>query len=383
MSLWDDVRNANLLESFDPRERQLKDLAIAELGVSTRAADAAATALKRGRFTRDFFVLKTTVAAANRTLQRSELDVSQFGKPHLGTRSSDHPSSSQDGIILALQRNAFGVREPEKPGLQIIPFPYGTVSLINLALDPTARPEDKSDCFNFLIPRATFDQLADDHGADRIVELAVRPGVAASDPIALHLLNCLMPAIDRHDGVNDHFVDHVATAFNIHFARVYGSMHFPRPFVSGGLAPWQLRLVREAVNANLEEQLSVERIARECKLSVNYFAKAFTRSIGVAPHRWLMQRRVDVAKDLMLTTDCSLVEISLKCGFSDQSHFTRVFTKATGETPGRWRQIQLNWSATSAFFDTDVKRDDRNERCSYVQGSPARMIEVIEGCGQV
>jgi AraC-like DNA-binding protein len=96
-----------------------------------------------------------------------------------------------------------------------------------------------------------------------------------------------------------------------------------------------------------------------------------------------MQRRVDVAKDLMLTTDYSLVEISLKCGFSDQSHFTRVFTKATGETPGRWRQIQLNWSATSAFFDTDVERDDRNERCSYVQGSPARMIEVIEGCGQV
>jgi AraC-like DNA-binding protein len=55
-----------------------------------------------------------------------------------------------------------------------------------------------------------------------------------------------------------------------------------------------------------------------------------------------MQRRVDVAKDLMLTTDSSLVEISLKCGFSDQSHFTRVFAKATGETPGRWRQIQLN-----------------------------------------
>src|ERR1700675_51860 len=104
LSHWDDVRNIKLLESFDPRERQLKDLAIAEPGVSTRAADAAATALKRGRCTRDFFVLKTTVAAANRTLQRSEFDVSQFGKPHLGT-----PSSSQDGIILALQRNAFEV----------------------------------------------------------------------------------------------------------------------------------------------------------------------------------------------------------------------------------------------------------------------------------
>jgi AraC family transcriptional regulator len=342
MSLWDDVRNANLLESFDPRERQLKDLAIAELGVSTRAADAAATALKRGRFTRDFFVLKTTVAAANRTLQRSGLDVSQFGKPHLDARSSDHPSSSQDGIILALQRNACGVPEPEKPRLQIVPFPHGTVSLVNLALDPTADPKDMSDCFNFLIPRATFDQLADDHGADRIAELAVRPGIAANDPIVLHLGNCLMPAIERYDATNDQFVDRITTALNIHFARVYGGMNFLRPLVSGGLAPWQLRLVRDTINAHLEEGLSLEQLAHECKLSVTHFAKAFARSTGISPHRWLMQRRVHVAKDLMQTTDSSLVEISLKCGFSDQSHFTRVFAEATGETPGRWRQIQLN-----------------------------------------
>jgi AraC family transcriptional regulator len=336
------MRNTKLLESFDPRVWQLKDLAIAEPGVSTRAADAAATALKGGRCTRDFFALKTTVAAANRTLQRSELDVSQFGKPHLGTRSSDHPSSSQDGIILALQRNAFGVREPEKTRLKIVPFPHGTVSLVNLALDPTAYPKDTSDCFNFLIPRTTFDQLADDHGADRIVELAVRPGIAANDPIVLHLGDCLIPAIERHYGTNDQFVDRITTALNIHFARVYGGMHFPRPLVSGGLAPWQLRLTRDTINANLEEELSLEQVARECRLSVSHFARAFTRSTGISPHRWLMQRRVDVAKDLMLSTDSSLVEISLKCGFSDQSHFTKVFAEATGETPGRWRQIHLN-----------------------------------------
>jgi AraC-like DNA-binding protein len=298
--------------------------------------------LKRARGNRDFFVLKTTVAAANRTLQSSELDVSQFGKPHLGTRSSDHPSASQDGIILALQRNTCGIHEPEKNRLQIVPFPHGMVSLVNLALDPTAHPGDLSDCFNFLIPRVTFDQLADDHGADRIVELAVRPGIAAGDPIVLHLGDCLLPAIERHDGTNDQFVDRITTALNIHFAQVYGGMHFPRPLVSGGLAPWQLRLARDTINANLEEELSLEQIARECRLSVSHFARAFTRSTGISPHRWLMQRRVDVAKDLMLSTDSSLVEISLKCGFSDQSHFTKVFAEATGETPGRWRQIQLN-----------------------------------------
>lgn len=316
----------------------MKELAIAGLGISTRAADSAVAAVKPARGNRDFFVLKTTVAAANRTLQGSEFDVSRFGKPHPGTRPSDHPS--QDGIILALQRNTCGIHEPEKNRLQIVPFPHGTVSLVNLALDPTAHPGDASDCFNFLIPRVTFDQLADDHGADRIVELAVRPGIAAGDPIVLHLGDCLLPAIERHDGANDQFVDRITTALNIHFAQVYGGMHFPRPLVSGGLAPWQLRLARDTINANLEEEFSLEQIARECRLSVSHFAKAFTRSTGISPHRWLMQRRVGVAKDLMLSTDSSLVEISLRCGFADQSHFTKVFAEATGETPGRWRQIQ-------------------------------------------
>jgi AraC family transcriptional regulator len=317
----------------------LKERAISESENSTRAATSAA-ALKRRRANRDFFVLKTTVAAAHRTMQRTELDVSQFGEPDLVTRSPDHPSSQQ-GVVLALQRNAFGVREPES-GLQIVPFPHGAVCLVDLALDPTAHPEDISDCFSFLIPRATFDQLADDHGADRIVELAVKPGVAANDPIVLHLGCCLKPAVERHDGANDQFIGRVTTALNVHFARVYGGMNFPRRLVTGGLAPWQLRLARDTISAHLEEGLSLEQLANECKLSVTHFAKAFARSTGISPHRWLMQRRVHVAKDLMLTTDSSLVEISLKCGFSDQSHFTRVFAEATGETPGRWRQIQLN-----------------------------------------
>src|SRR6202030_2307870 len=150
-------------------------------------------------------------------------------------------SSSHDGIILALQRNVFGIREPEKARLQIVPFPHGTVRLVNLALDPTAYPKDMSDCFSFLIPRATFDQLADDHGAGRIVELAVRPGIAANNPIALHLGRCLTPAIERYDGTNDQFVDRITTALNIHFARVYGGIHFPRSLVNGGLALLQFR----------------------------------------------------------------------------------------------------------------------------------------------
>jgi len=113
----------------------LKELAIAESENSTRAAISAA-ALKRKRANRDFFVLKTTVAAAHRTMQRTELDVSQFGEPHLVTRSPDHPSSQQ------------GRRPgPAKECLRS--------SRTRKKRSPNS-PEDLSDCLSFLIPRATL-----------------------------------------------------------------------------------------------------------------------------------------------------------------------------------------------------------------------------------
>jgi AraC family transcriptional regulator len=320
----------------------MRALAITGPEISTRAADAATVAFQCNRDYRDFFVLKTTVAAAYRALQRSGLDASQFCEPRPDSRFLEHRPSPQRELVLAVQRNIVLTREPGKNSRQIVPYPHGALSLVNLLLDPTTHSELISERFNFLIPRAAFDQLADEHGADRIVELDVKAGVAAGDPIVLHLGNCLMPAIERHAEANNQFVDRVTAALNIHFARVYGGMHLPRPFVSGGLTPYQLRLARDMINANLDGELSLEKIARACKLSVSHFARAFTRSTGVSPHRWLMQRRVDAAKDMLLTTGGSLVEISLKCGFSDQSHFTRVFAEATGETPGRWRRIQLN-----------------------------------------
>ncbi len=55
---------------------------------------------------------------------------------------------------------------------------------------------------------------------------------------------------------------------------------------------------------------------------------------GVAPHRWLIER----AKMFLVEIDLSLAEVSLACGFADQSHFTAVFRKAVGATPGGYRR---------------------------------------------
>jgi AraC family transcriptional regulator len=59
----------------------------------------------------------------------------------------------------------------------------------------------------------------------------------------------------------------------------------------------------------------------------------------MAPYQWLLQRRVDKAKQLMRNAGVPLSEVAVSCGFADQSHFTRVFTRSVGVSPGQWQRL--------------------------------------------
>jgi transcriptional regulator GlxA family with amidase domain len=92
------------------------------------------------------------------------------------------------------------------------------------------------------------------------------------------------------------------------------------------------------LEAHLDGELGLREIAAECGLSAGHFARAFRQSIGVAPHAWLLRRRVDVAKSLMRDRRRPLAEVALTAGFADQSHFTRIFSRIVGVSPGAWRR---------------------------------------------
>jgi transcriptional regulator GlxA family with amidase domain len=58
----------------------------------------------------------------------------------------------------------------------------------------------------------------------------------------------------------------------------------------------------------------------------------------MSPYRWLLERRIDCAKALLLTSGLSIVDIAIRSGFADQTTLTRTFGRIVGESPARWRR---------------------------------------------
>lgn len=104
------------------------------------------------------------------------------------------------------------------------------------------------------------------------------------------------------------------------------------------LAPWQARRVTSYIEAHLDQSIGLAGLAGISRLSTRYFSVAFRRTFGTTVQTFLAHRRIERAQAMMLSTEQSLTQIALACGFCDQAHFCRRFRRVTGGTPNAWRR---------------------------------------------
>ena len=108
----------------------------------------------------------------------------------------------------------------------------------------------------------------------------------------------------------------------------------------GGLTPGQLNRAKALMSEDLAGRIRLDQIAKACNLSVRHFSRAFRQSSGLPPHQWLLNQRIERAKELLRDPKLSLLDIAIACGFGDQSHFSRAFSKMTDLSPGIWRRMR-------------------------------------------
>ena len=134
------------------------------------------------------------------------------------------------------------------------------------------------------------------------------------------------------------FVQGIAQSLAVHVLRQYAdpSSSPPRRQRSG-LPAFKLRRVLSLMEARLDQEFQLGKLAREAGLSEFHFSRAFKSSTGFSPSHFLIRMRMDQARRLLRETDKSIVEVGLDVGYSSPSHFAQLFRREVGITPREYR----------------------------------------------
>ncbi len=159
-----------------------------------------------------------------------------------------------------------------------------------------------------------------------------------SDPDVMRLAELIADEL-RAPGLNDEiYLESLTTALLVALTRLERRRMKPR-YVRGGLSPTHLRRAQELMLHEDAQPLKLQDIAKELHISQAHLSRAFKTSTGQAPHQWLIERKIERAKTLLIDGGIALSAIALKLGFCDQAHFTRAFRKRTGMTPLSWQRL--------------------------------------------
>ena len=112
----------------------------------------------------------------------------------------------------------------------------------------------------------------------------------------------------------------------------------PRSPVPQRLSPRTIDELAGFIEAGLTRRLRLNDLARVAALSPFHFARCFKATTGLAPHQYVLARRIELAKRLIMTTRQSVVEVAWSVGFENISHFRRQFAAQVGVVPGVLRR---------------------------------------------
>lgn len=193
-----------------------------------------------------------------------------------------------------------------------------------------------SEYINLAIDPSLWQQVAISSGLASVPKIAHR--VIFQDPTILHVAQLLKDEVLNGGLAGNLYGESLGNLLAVHLLRNHTEEVVEPKLEVVALEGRQLRQLKDYIEDNLAEDLSIASLADLIPLSQFHFARAFKAATGEPPHRYIMQRRIARAKTLLSLKQFSVAEVSYQTGFSNQSHFTAQFRKAIGLTPKQFRE---------------------------------------------
>lgn len=177
--------------------------------------------------------------------------------------------------------------------------------------------------------------FADDSGA-RGPAGGLAPLFGGRDPVIEYLAEAVGQIVDEAMP-SSLAVDPIASALAHRFIDINHGRSASPVRRAASLSGPQAERVRAYIEAHLDTNIGLDALAALCGMSTEHFVRMFKATTGQPPYQYVISRRVERAKQLLVGNRETLADIALACGFSHQEHLTRMFRRITGVTPGRYR----------------------------------------------
>ena len=225
-------------------------------------------------------------------------------------------------------------------------YSRGDLSITPADIPASYHTEGDDHYLHVLMPAQFLQSVAQEAAVDPdrlelVTEFRVR------DPQLEQILMLLKAELYKGGGgIGRLYAESLANVLAAHLLREYSNTQ-PRiaqyekklgGFAKQRLHERKLLEVSDYIHVHLDQDIKLIDLANVASVSQFHFSRLFKQSTGMSPHQYLLQQRVERAKQLLKTSQLAIAEIALQCGFNSQSHLGKVFRETTGMTPKEYRQ---------------------------------------------
>lgn len=214
----------------------------------------------------------------------------------------------------------------------------GNFSLLSRAADSHWHWTADVEVSHVYLDNALMCRVASDMQGRTVSEVQLHDIVRGVDPVVDRIALEVTQEAMQHSPGGALYAEALSVQLAVHLLRGYASCSFKAPVDACHLSAPELRRLEAYVDAHLHQPITLQDLAQVLGVGVWTLNRQLRATLDVSAYAFVIERRVQRARQLLHAGGLALKEVAAAAGFSDQAHMTRMFQRALGVTPGDYRR---------------------------------------------